>query len=263
VFPAIFWPLAGFSVAALLLCGNGCWPGIALGALACALISPVSRAELDSAALLFAVTTAAGVTLQAVIGAWALQPLYRGIIRRCDQAPWRVLSLLAVPFFCLVSASLGSVALHEFQALPASALGALWFSWWAGDSLGVLLVMPLIMAWVLYRQHEAARAGLVLLLPLLTMGLVFVGYQGLAQSERLQKQGRIESHGRDLSAGLAGVSARQALMVASVADFMALRREHTGTDFVDFTRRMANEEGVAWLGWAPRVPWNQPMCCSL
>jgi hypothetical protein len=43
---------------------------------ACALISQASRAEADTAALLFAVTTVAGVTMQAVIGARAVPPPY-------------------------------------------------------------------------------------------------------------------------------------------------------------------------------------------
>jgi PAS domain S-box-containing protein len=248
---AFIWPLAGLSIAALLMYGRSCWPGIALGAFGSAVISLNQLVDPgNAAAMLIPAVTAVGVTLQAVIGAWVLQPLYRGLVRHYDQTPLLVPSILLVPVVCLVSASIVTAARFGFGIEDTTALSGIWFRWWAGDSLGVLLVMPLIMAWMLYRRHQQARAGLVLLLPLLTVALVLSGYYWLTRSEQLEMQADLAARGQDLSTQLSGLYAGQEHAVMMAAAYIASSRSLSAASFSEFTRRALSTEGVLWLGWA-------------
>nr|WP_067287992.1 ATP-binding protein [Marinobacterium profundum] len=247
---AFIWPLAGLSIGALLMYGRTCWPGIALGAFGSGVLGLSLLGDPGNLPpLLVAMATALGATLQAVIGARVLQPLYRGLIRHYDQTPLLVPSILLVPVVCLVSASIATAARFGFGGVDSSALSGIWFSWWASDSLGVLLIMPLIMAWVLYRRHQQVRAGLVLMLPLLTVALVLSGYYWLARSEQLEVQADLTARGQELSARLSSLYAGQEHAVMMAAAYVASSRGATAASFSEFTQRALSAEGVLWLGW--------------
>lgn len=253
---AFIWPMAGLSIAALLMYGRSCWPGIALGALGSGVISLSQLGDPGNLpSLLVATAAALGATLQAMIGARVLQPLYRGLIRHYDQTPLLIPSILLVPVVCLVAASIATAARFGFGTADFAALSGIWFSWWAGDSLGVLLIMPLIMAWVLYRRHQQVRAGLVLMLPLLTVALVLSGYYWLARSEQLEKQADLAVQGQDLSTQLSGLYVSQENAVMMAAAYVASSRDLSAATFSEFTQRALSAEGVLWLGWAePDTP---------
>ncbi len=251
---AIFWPVAGFAVAALLLLGRSCWPGVWLGAVASGLISLSAKGGISAQEVAFAATTASGVTLQAFIGARLLQPLYHGIVRPDDKSPLMLPSLLTIPVVCLLSATAGCGALFWFNAVPLAELMILWLTGWTGDTLAVLLVVPFMMAGVLHKQHGQVRAAQVVLLPLLIAALAMGGYHWLSHSEQMQQQSKLEARGQDLSLRLKGLYVRQSQSVAALADLIAARGEVSRAELTDFTRRTVNDAGVAWLGWAPREP---------
>jgi signal transduction histidine kinase len=131
------WPPTGVSVAALLLLGIRVWPGVALGAL----ISNLSNGAGISTSLLITV----GNTLAPVL-AWIL-------IRRVARFELRLerisdvagVMVLGGPVSMTVSATLGSLALALTGALHGSAYGSTWLTWWVGDSIGVVIVTPLIL----------------------------------------------------------------------------------------------------------------------
>ena len=131
----LIWLPTGVAVAALLRCGFGCWPGVALGAFAV----NYTIGERPPVALAIAV----GNTLGPMLAAW--------ILRRTSFRPafdrQRDIVLLAVAAVSgmLVSASLGVLSLSIAGMLPDERIAA-WFFWWAGDSMGVIIGAPLVFA---------------------------------------------------------------------------------------------------------------------
>ncbi|MEV6792993.1 MASE1 domain-containing protein [Streptomyces sp. NPDC051320] len=131
------WPPTGVALAALLCWGLRVWPGIALGALF------VTAATGDS----FSgdgIVIALGNTL-APLGACYL-------LRRADFRIQldRLRDGLALVFLgalpgMLVSSTVGSVVLLADDKLPRSGFWLVWFAWWAGDTMGVLVVTPLLL----------------------------------------------------------------------------------------------------------------------
>lgn len=131
----LIWLPAGIALAALLRWGYICWPGIVLGALA-------TNYSIDSSPLLDC-CIALGNTAGPLLAAWMLQRLkFHGAL---DRARDILLLVAAAALGMLVSASGGVISLRLFGTLPAQDSGLAWLSWWAGDVVGVLIAVPLLL----------------------------------------------------------------------------------------------------------------------
>ncbi|MCO6005664.1 MASE1 domain-containing protein [Actinoallomurus purpureus] len=131
------WLPTGVAVCCLLMLGLRTWPGVAVAA--------------------FAVNAAIGPTLPAVLGITAgntLAPLCSCLLLRragfrCELDRLRdALSLIFLGAFAgmLVSATAGASALVLSGAVPAEGLPSTLAVWWTGDTMGVLVMVPLVMA---------------------------------------------------------------------------------------------------------------------
>jgi two-component system CheB/CheR fusion protein len=141
----VVWPPTGIALAAVLLLGYRVWPGVALGAF----LANATAAE----PLLVAAGIAAGNTLEALAGAWLLR-------RRpgFDTGLWRLtdalaLVVLAAVLSTMLSATIGVTSLCLGGLQPWSAYAELWWAWWLGDSLGALVVAPVILTWASERRR--------------------------------------------------------------------------------------------------------------
>jgi diguanylate cyclase (GGDEF)-like protein/PAS domain S-box-containing protein len=131
----LIWLPAGIALAALLRWGYICWPGIFLGALA-------TNYSIDSSPLLDA-CIALGNTLGPLLAARMLQRLeFQGAL---DRARDILFLVAATALGMLASASGGVVSLLLFRILPVQESGLAWLSWWAGDVVGVLMAVPLLL----------------------------------------------------------------------------------------------------------------------
>ncbi|WMX44031.1 MASE1 domain-containing protein [Streptomyces roseicoloratus] len=171
------WPPTGVAVAALLLFGARVWPGIALGSF-----------------LVITSLTTPGPTTAVTVVSNTVAPLCAFLLLRradfrLDMARLRDgLSLIFLGGFgaMLISATAG-VGLQVVKgSLDRSEFWAVWLAWWAGDTMGVLLVAPLLLVLAgpsgrfrVRRWKEAAFLGLttLVLVPLAVlspMGLLFL-----------------------------------------------------------------------------------------
>ena len=142
---AIF-PPAGLAVAATFIGGACTLPWIFLGSILLNLyIGTASVHEVTAAEAANAAVIAAASTLQAGLGGWALRRLAR-YPAALDNARdlWRF--LLLTPVVCLTSASVSLAAMWALGAIEPADLATSWLTWWLGDTLGVLVVFPLVMA---------------------------------------------------------------------------------------------------------------------
>ena len=161
----LVWPPTGIAFAAFLALGYTAWPGLALGALCVNLLS--------GAPVGFTLATAIGNPLPALIAYFMLQQLADPTLNfgRIRNVAWFV----TVPSFLttLVSATIGSIGLAASGIVPLEALGPVWLRWWIGDSMGVLLVAPLLLTAKSWRETTWTPAGGLELAVLLALLLVF------------------------------------------------------------------------------------------
>ncbi|MGE5656322.1 MAG: MASE1 domain-containing protein [Actinomycetota bacterium] len=136
---APLWPAAGIAQAALLLFGLSYWPGIAIGGFLFTL-------SLQPTSLGFALLSAVGRTLQAVVGTLLLHRLrFSTHLERLKD----VLGLVSLAAFAspLINATIGTLTNCAMGASDCSHLVRTWTTWWLGDAMGILLVTPLLLTW--------------------------------------------------------------------------------------------------------------------
>lgn len=154
----LVWPPTGIALAAVMAVGYGAWPGLALGALTVNL--------LNGAPISFTLATAIGNPLPALLAYFMLRQLADPTLSlgRIRNIAWFV----TVPCFLttLVSATIGASSLAASGIIPLEGFSPVWFRWWIGDSMGVLLVAPLLLTlkdWATNKWTPGARLELTLL----------------------------------------------------------------------------------------------------
>jgi diguanylate cyclase (GGDEF)-like protein/PAS domain S-box-containing protein len=172
------FPPAGVGLALAVVAGWRVLPGIALGSLLLHL--PGAWLGPGVAPLTGALATGAA-TVGSVLQAWLGARLFRRWVHPAIDSGRDVIRfLLLAPLVCLVSATVTVPSLYWLGLLPESERVASWLSWWAGDTIGVLLCAPLV--WIVCGQPRALwrrRAPLVAL-PLLAAACAVVATYELA-----------------------------------------------------------------------------------
>ncbi|MGW1285285.1 MASE1 domain-containing protein [Streptomyces sp. NPDC001118] len=130
------WPPTGVAVAALLILGLRCWPGITIGAFLTVMYLTAPR--LDVLGTLAAQT---GAPVAAVL-------LLRRARFHTDLSRLRdgvALVFLGALTAMLISSTAAVGLLVLTGKLGADSFYPVWLAWWVGDAMGVLLVTPLLL----------------------------------------------------------------------------------------------------------------------
>ena len=144
----LIWPPAGIALAAGLLLGYRVWPGVLLGEAAVLTVSHLPLPVICGAAT--------GNALAMLAAVWLLKRA--GFDRRLQRVRDVVaLAILGGAMAMTVSASTGVLALVLNGLLTWSVAVSTWFKWWLGDTLGVLLVAPIFLAY--QNGQTAAEPG--------------------------------------------------------------------------------------------------------
>jgi PAS domain S-box-containing protein len=160
------WPPSGMALAALLLVGRSVWPGVLLGAFSANLVVFLGSGQLGAgAALASSLAIAAGNTVEALTAAWLLQRI---------AAPAQLLGkpehtypfVGATAFAAAAGALIGTTSLLWAGIVAPAAVPMIAATWWVGDLAGMLIVVPLVLAWraaPVARGTGRLRAGAELL----------------------------------------------------------------------------------------------------
>lgn len=139
------FPPAGIAVAAVLIGGRKTLPWIFLGSLLLNIwVGYSSHRHINSIGLTTASIIAMASTLQAALGGWWLRRMI-GYPTALDHGGDILRFLLLAPVICLVSASLSVSGLSVLGVLTMTNFTANWAAWWVGDTLGVVVMLPLVM----------------------------------------------------------------------------------------------------------------------
>jgi PAS domain S-box-containing protein len=132
------WLPAGLAMAAVLLWGPAVWPAVAASAYAITIS--------DGGPVVSGVVSALSNAGGAVTGSFLLRKggFRNSLERTRDVLLLAVLGGVVAP---LVTATSGAALLKFFGRLPHISLAELWWLWWRGDSLAILLLTPVILVW--------------------------------------------------------------------------------------------------------------------
>ena len=196
------WPAAGLALAMLLLGGLRLWPGVFLGSFLTNAWSAFQDASLqsflDSSPISLGIAT--GATVQAVAG-YLLVRRHLGdldVLRMGHRV--LVLMLLGGPVACVLSASVGVSVLVLSGTVQPAGFGFSLFTWWVGDSIGVLTVTPLVLLLAKRPYQEWWRQQSMVAAPLLlTIAAAVALFFYSSQSEQEALHERFIDRANDLT----------------------------------------------------------------
>lgn len=206
-YAAAVFPPAGIALAAILVWGWRISPGVFLGSLALNLTLGTVPFGLDLGQLPVASGIALGATLQALAGGLLCRRLAAIPVEgRNDWHEIRIV-LLGGPLACVISASVGNVMLVMGGREPVEAVVVNFWTWWIGDTIGVVVFTPLTLLalrpWNYGREQRSLLVGVMLAALMAVLALFhFVSRHETQRMEALfqqQAHEQVESLGVRLS----------------------------------------------------------------
>ena len=253
------WPAAGIALAAVLVGGWPAVPAIALAAAAASLTHRLTGGPLPLADILMPLAVGSGAALQASLGARLVRRFAGKPLVLTDPPQLLQFVVWGALVACLVSASVGTVALVWTGKLPASESAAVWLTWWAGDVLGVLVFTPAALCFIGQPRDEWAPRRMSLAVPLTTVTLllgfsVHLIVQADIAQQRKAFERDAENAGQAVHAQLLqSLQALEALRgtVQALPELDAATFERTARPW------LAGNGGLKALGWSERVAHNE------
>jgi signal transduction histidine kinase len=249
------WPPSGVALAGVLLGGWRVAPGLWLGSFLLNVGTGYSPGTPLLSYLVPAVI-ALGATLQAVFGAWLIRR--RGLPDNVLTAGSGVIALLVLggPVACLLNPSVAVGTLWLVGRLPDAAVPFNWWTWWVGDSIGVLLFAPLVLVWSVRPWRTWLRRQLYVTLPLaMLFGVVVALFVFITQREQARIEAEFRALAGDIHQALSVRLENTLAVLSSVEGFYASSQEVEPYEFEIFAQRLIKHlDGVSALSWNPLVP---------
>ena len=143
------WPAAGIALAAVLVLGNRVWPGIILGSFFVNIWTTFDAANIATASKSVAVACAIGVgaAFQALAGGYLVRRFVGFPTGLTEERTIGAFLALGGPASCVISPTIGTTSLLAAGAITPPQYLFSWWTWWVGDTIGVLLATPLVLIW--------------------------------------------------------------------------------------------------------------------
>jgi signal transduction histidine kinase len=135
---AVVWLPVGVAIAFVYLGGYGLWPGVLIGDL---LVNDYSAGPLGTA-----LVQTAGNVVEVLVAVWLLHRLVPDG-RPLASIRGLVGMLAAIGAGTTVSATIGSTAQLAGGVIQGDHFATVWRTWWLGDFVGALVLVPLAVAW--------------------------------------------------------------------------------------------------------------------
>jgi PAS domain S-box-containing protein len=239
-YAAPIYPSAGIALAAALTYGRPALLGVALGAFLVNLPLGEARALNSLSALGVPLASSVGAMLQAAVGTALIRWRLPGPLRLAEPRDVAMFCLLGAVVACLINASVSVPVLAAAGSVSATAVPFTWWTWWAGDTLGVLIGAPVALTLIGRPAADWVGRRITVAIPLLaTTALLAAATVLVARWDQQRSQSVFD---RDASAVAAAIGAQ--LRHASLA-LEALRGLQIGSDEV--THAELRRAAEPWL----------------
>ncbi len=188
-YATLLWPSSGIALAGILMGGNALWLGIFLGSFWVNFQSfsdPYYSENLISY-LFITACIAAGASLQALIAARLIR--LKVDFPTALERPVEILTLLLMggPVGSIVSPTVAVSTLYLNGKLSAFEATYNWWTWWVGDTLGVLIFTPIILIVTASASRVTLTRKFAVGLPLLAAFLITIQIYLAAKSVEEQR----------------------------------------------------------------------------
>ncbi|MBF0592698.1 MAG: CHASE domain-containing protein, partial [Nitrospirae bacterium] len=248
-YAAPIWPPAGVALAFMLLYSYRVWPGVWLGSfLLNVYVSPGASVALPA-------IISTGAVLQAVAGTYLIQRFVgqQGVFEREQD----LLKLLVIggPLSCVLNSITGTTALLCMGAIKLADYAFSLFTWWLGDTIGVIVVMPLLLILMgrpvaLWRKKRTTVVVPILIF-FIAVVVLFVYVRRLeANRVRLEFEGKAEIINNTLYESFQNYID----IFESVKGLYEASEKVERHEFRTFAKRLLARHGaIHAIEWAPRI----------
>lgn len=141
------WPPAGIALAMLLIFGNRVLPGLVIGAFAAQLYSFVDTSSINAVmrSMLIGFTIGLSSVLQAFVGKILIGRYVGPDNALVEDRKILTFLLMGGPVACTVAATVGVSTITIANIIKPDAYLLAWLTWWVGDSIGVLILTPMLL----------------------------------------------------------------------------------------------------------------------
>src|SRR5215472_5386766 len=251
---AVFIP-AGIAVGAMFMAGASALSGIFIGSLLLNLWVGYSIAgrlsAVDTAA---AVMIALASALQAAVGGSLLRRVI-GYPAPLDNPRDLLFLLVLSPLFCPTSASLSLAGMWALGAVQPSDLPINWMTWWAGDTLGVLVALPLLFVFAAEpRNLWGSRVWSVAVPMLLCFGLFVAIFVRVNSWENDQLLFEFRLRSQQFADTIRATLEEQRGFLEQLSDAFASHQPVTRQEFHGLVRTLLHRFPIIQaVEWAPSV----------
>ena len=253
----LFWPAAGIAVVAVLVFGYRVLLGVWLGAFLANTWAFIDVLNSDNSISILVVggVIGCGATLQAFVGAWLARRKI-GFSKPIDESKelfW--LMIFAGPVACIINAVIGMGSLVISGGVVPAAAAGVFATWWIGDVLGVLVVVPLFFAW--RSRRFIARVGPQVATTFVVVGTVFVTLVLFFQARQWELdrvQLEFEQDASSLTHAVVHQIENSFEAVHALSSFYAGSVEVNREKFHTFTKNLLDHNpDIQALSWNPKV----------
>jgi PAS domain S-box-containing protein len=195
----------------------------------------------------------------------------RALVARFVGLPLRLNSLrdvgwlltLAGPLTCVIAPTIGVGTLFGLGIAGADDVVGNWLSWWMGDTLGVVVFMPLVLLapgarnQLNWRSTTVSRLPLAaLLLLMLPLGLTFYAWKATTENEYQRGQAKFETLTIESEKALQNRLASYGNALLGAAGFLRGSDQVSHEEWRTYTetvRVRENFPGINGLGWVEPV----------
>jgi len=248
----VFLP-AGVALAAVLIWGTSLLPGVFAGSLLIQILALQRAGDFDWTWAM--AISPMGAALQAWVTAWVVWR-FVGYPSAMDT-PRRVLVFMfaVIPLGCLVNASISVPVLVWNGVIPATEALFSWWTWWLGDSLGVILMAPILLA-LLGEPADVWRPRLRTVALPMTIALLLAGmsYYQLRMGETRALHNELDEQAHAMTRDVQRRLDAQTDSVVAIAKLLELAPALSAGEFREATQPWLNRYGGTQnYGWSPLV----------
>ncbi len=245
------FPPAGIAMAGVLIWGYRVWPGVLLGSIALNVSVKAFTFDTVQSAMFIGLAS----TAQALLGAWLLRRFVGIPILLDDVASVGKFVLLSGPIACLTAATFSITALAVVGSIHLDP-AFYWFTWWVGDTIGVLVFLPLMLI-VFGNPRQAWRkrwlsVGFPLILTFVAIASVF---HFAEENRKVNSQLRFVQQTDGVQSAITQRVESCREIVHAIAGLYQSSDNVGRHEFRTFVERdFSRHPSILALGWIPRVP---------
>jgi integral membrane sensor domain MASE1 len=251
----VFLP-AGLAVAAMYVVGSFTLVGTFFGSFVLNVwVGSLNRGQVDSADIVIGGFIALASATQAAIGGTLLRRAI-GHASSLDAPRDLLYFLLLTPIFCLTSATLSVAGIWAAGGVKTIDILANWVIWWVGDTLGVLIGLPMVLV-LAGRPRELWRSrALTVAAPMIiSFGLFTAIFMLVSGWEKGQSLLEFQLRSQQLVDTIRSTLEEQAAFIEQLSIGFTSRRMAVGRpEFHNLVEKLLERfPTVQAVEWAPRV----------